>query len=127
MGFGVGNFMTVWGVEPSPSGKSTKVRLSSSKKNKETNKWEQDFSGFCSFIGKANAHASELQERDRIKLLSCDVGTTYDKEKKVTYTNFKVFDFETVGNNSSNGNTEKENTSKKTSALDDDEDDFPFA
>jgi hypothetical protein len=35
-----------------------------------------------------------LSERDRIKLLACDVNTTYNKETKKEYVNYKVFDFE---------------------------------
>lgn len=94
MGFRQDGFMTVWSVEPSKSGNTTKVRLSSSRRNKNTDEWEQDFSGFCTFIGNAHKAAARLKERDRIKILECDVGTTYDKAKKIEYVNYKVFDFE---------------------------------
>lgn len=94
MGFRQNGFMTVWSVEPSRSGNTTRVRLSSSRKNKSTDEYEQDFSGFCTFIGKAHEAAARLKERDRIKVLECDVGTTYNKEKKIEYVNYKVFDFE---------------------------------
>lgn len=86
--------MTVWSVEPGRSGNTTKVRLSASRKNKKTDEYEQDFSGFCTFIGKAHENASALRERDRIKVLECDVSTTYDREKKAEYITYKVFDFE---------------------------------
>lgn len=111
MGFRQNGFMTVWSVEPSKSGNTTRVRLSSSRKNKQTGEYEQDFSGFCTFIGHAHNAANKLHERDRIKILECDVGTTYDKEKKVEYVNYKVFDFEPADGNGG-GNTGK--TDKRT-------------
>ena len=62
MGFRQDGFMTVWSVEPSKSGNTTRVRLSSSRKNKNTDEWEQDFSGFCTFIGEAHKAAARLKE-----------------------------------------------------------------
>ena len=95
MGFRTKNFCTVWEVE-SISDTNTKARISSSRKNKQTGEYETDFSGFVNFIGTAAAKkAIGLKERDRIRLGDIDVTTKYDKEKKVTYTNYKVFSFET--------------------------------
>lgn len=74
---------------------STKVRISVSRKNKQSGEYEQDFSGFVLAIGTAAAHkAASLKEGDRIKLGDVDVTTKYDRDKKVTYTNFKMFSFE---------------------------------
>lgn len=92
MGFRTGSFATVWSVEPG-KGNFTKVRLSISRKNKEGT-YEQDFSGYCTFIGLAHAKASRLHERARIKLGDIDVTTTYDGVNKREYVNYKVFDFE---------------------------------
>ena len=94
MGFRQNGFCSVWSTEVSKSGNTTRVRLSSSRKNKMTDQYEQDFSGFCTFIGKAHEMAKNLQPKDRIKILECDVGTSYDKEKQKEYVNYKVFDFE---------------------------------
>lgn len=44
MGFRTGAYAKVWEVTPM-SDTSTKVRLSVSRKNKQTNEYEQDFSG----------------------------------------------------------------------------------
>ena len=56
----------------------------------------------CLAIGTAAASkAARLKEGDRIKLGDVDVSTKYDKDKKVTYTNFKMFSFETDGESSS--------------------------
>lgn len=94
MGFKPNAWATVWSVDPSPKGSSTKVRLSTSKKNKD-GKYEQDFSGFCLFIGDAHTGAAKLAEKDRIKIGDCEVTTLYDKEKGKEYVNYKVYNFET--------------------------------
>lgn len=94
MGFRTNSFATVWSVEPK-SDVNTNVRLSISRKNKQTGEYEQDFSGFVAFIGSANAQkAARLKERDRIKLGGVDVSTTYNADKKITRTNYKCFSFE---------------------------------
>lgn len=101
MGFRTGAFAKVWEVSP-VSDSSTKVRLSVSRKNKQTDQYEQEFSGFVLAIGTATASkALKLKEGDRIKLGDVDVTTKYDKDKKATYTNFKMFSFEDVNGNSS--------------------------
>lgn len=94
MGFRNGGYMTVWSVEEGKSGKTTRVRLSSSRKDKRTGEYVQDFSGYCTFIGPAHEMAGKLNQRDRIKLGECDVTNSYDKEAKTTYVDYKVFGFE---------------------------------
>lgn len=97
MGFRTGAYAKVWEVTPM-SDTSTKVRMSISRKNKRTDEYEQDFSGFVLAIGTAAASkAARLKKGDRIKLGDVDVSTKYDKEKEVTYTNFKMFSFESDG------------------------------
>ena len=125
MGFRQGGFMTVWSAEPSKSGNTTRVRLSSSRKNKQTEKYEQVFSGFCTFIGDAHRMAANLQERDRIKILECDVGTTYDKEKKVEYVNYKVFSFEMADGTSPEAAGAAKKNQRKAATVDDGEVDPP--
>lgn len=53
-------------------------------------------------IGRANAKAQKLKERDRIKLGDVDVTTTYDKERGKEYVNYKCFDFEMADEPSQN-------------------------
>lgn len=126
MGFRQGGFMTVWSVEDSKSGNTSRVRLSSSRKNKQTDQYEQDFSGFCTFIGKAHEMAKNLQEKDRIKITECDVGTTYDKEKGKEYVNYKVFSFEMAdGTSVEAAGAAKKNKTQKKAAVDDGEVDTP--
>ncbi len=110
MGFRTGAYCTVWDVTPK-SDVNTVVRISISRKNKQSNEYEQDFSGFVSFIGTAAAKkAACLKKGDRIKLGDVDVTTFYDKEKDVTYTNFKAFGFEDANTASSTPITEPQPT-----------------
>ncbi len=125
MGFRTGAYAKVWEVTPM-SDTSTKVRLSISRKNKQTGEYEQDFSGFVLCIGTAAArNAAKLKEGARIKLGDCDVTTKYDAQKKVTYTNFKLFSFENADGDSS---TEPDNTSPQPTVDDGeiDENRLPF-
>lgn len=73
---------------------STKLRMSVSRKNKQTGEYEQDFSGFVLAVGTMAARkALSLEKGARIKIGDCDVTTKYDPQKKVTYTNYKLFSF----------------------------------
>lgn len=106
MGFRTGAYAKVWEVTPM-SDTSTKVRMSVSRKIKGTEEYEQDFSGFVLAVGTAAAgKAAKLKEGDRIKLGDIDVTTKYDKDKKITYTNYKMFSFEDAngGSTSSQAN-----------------------
>ena len=109
---------------------STKLRMSISRKNKKTDEYEQDFSGFVLAIGTAAASkAAKLKEGDRIKLGDVDVSTKYDKDKKVTYTNFKMFSFEADGEPSGAGSRSTTPPDDPHSGVDDGEvDDYrlPF-
>lgn len=98
MGFRNGAYATVWGSEQG-KGRFWKVRLTTSHKNRTTQEYETDFSGFCTFIGKAAEEAPKLHERDRIRLTETEVTNSYDKEKKVTYVNYNVYAFELAEGN----------------------------
>lgn len=75
MGFRTGAFAKVWEVKPF-SDTSVKLRLSVSRKNKQTGEYEQDFSGFVNAVGTAAAKkAASLKEGDRIKIGDVDVTT----------------------------------------------------
>lgn len=118
MGFRTGAYATVWEVKQG-NGNYTDVRLSISKKNKQTDQYEQDFSGYVRFIGTAHQNAGTLHEKDRIKIGDCEVTNNYNKEKKVTYTNFAVFSFENANDNSSGQkNTTQQNNSTSTGFMD---------
>lgn len=104
MGFRSNGYCTVWEVKAG-KGNYSDVRINTSKKNKQTDQYETDFSGWVRFIGDAHKNASGLKEKDRIKIGDCEVTNSYDKEKKVTYTNYAVFNFEMA-----DGSTPKTNS-----------------
>jgi len=94
MGFRTGAWAKVWKVD-TVSDSMTKLRISVSRKDKESGEYEQDFSGFVAVVGTAAANkAASLHEGDRIKLGDVDVSTKYDKEKQKEYINYKMFSFE---------------------------------
>lgn len=94
MGFRKDGWATCWDVDVK-SDTMTQVRLSTSRKDKQTGEYVQDFSGFVAFVGTAAAKkAAALKEKDRIKLGDVEVTTKYDKDKDVTYTNFKCYNFD---------------------------------
>lgn len=125
MGFRTGAYAKVWEVTPM-SDTSTKLRISVSRKNKQSGEYEQDFSGFVLCIGSAAArNALKLKEGARIKLGDCDVTTKYDAQKKITYTNFKLFSFEAEDSSSS---TTQDNTAPQPTVDEGEVDDsrLPF-
>ena len=95
MGFRAGAYATVWELLPRDNKMS--ARISTSKKNRETEKYENDFSAIVSFYGEAKEAAKKLRSRDRIKLLEVDVMTRYDAVADRAYTNFYVYKFEPAG------------------------------
>ena len=105
MGFRKDAWATCWSVEVK-SDTMTQVRISTSRKDKESNEYVQDFSGFVAFVGTAAAKkAASLKEKDRIKLGDVKVTTKYDADKKVTYTNYKCYNFETQDNSAASSTT----------------------
>lgn len=124
MGFRKDSYATVWEVTPKTNG-ITQLRISISRKDRETGEYETDFSGFVSVIGTGEAQkAAKLKERDRIKLGDVDVSTFYSKEKQVTYYNFKVFNFELA--DAPRVATDDDTSINKVLDGDVDEDDLPF-
>ncbi len=92
MGFKLGAYAKIWKVED--KGNFSKVQMSVSKKNRQTDQYETEFSGFVNFVGHAHNKISTSYEGAKIKLGDCDVTTKYNKEKNVTYTNYALFEFE---------------------------------
>jgi hypothetical protein len=72
--------------------KYTVGKISTSQKNKVTNKYETDFVATVRFVG--NAHLQRPMEGQRIKILNCGVSNCYTKDdtlefpKNPTYTIF---------------------------------------
>lgn len=91
MGFRVDSYAKVWEIEN--KGNYSEAKISISKKNKQTNQYETEFQSKVRLVGQA--HTCKVKANDRIKIKSCDVTNKYDKEKKITYTNYVIFEIET--------------------------------
>lgn len=132
MGFKNGARAKVWSIEPGPTEKMTKIRISVSRK--QGDQFIQDFGGFVTCIGSANEKAKRLTEGSTIVLSECDVSTTYDKVRQKEYINYKLFDFDVDGDKapSKEEKPRAKKPSKKAAfddegdADEDDPDDFPF-
>lgn len=99
MGFREGAFATVWEITDERDN-FAKVRISTSRKDKKTDEYVTDFSGFVSLVGNAFKNLDTIRdelennERCRIKIGACDVSNRYDKDAGREYVNFTMFDFE---------------------------------
>ena len=92
MGFHTGCWMKVWEIKKTE--KNTLIRVSISRKNKTTNQFEDDFTGYIRLAGRAAEMSDEIREGDRIKTGFCDVTTHYDKENKKSYVNYAILEIE---------------------------------
>ena len=91
--FSAGSFAKLWEIRKREE-KYTDIRISTSRKNKDTGEYEQDFGDFARLVGKAHEAADHLEDGDRFKIVKCGVENHYNKEKKVTYYNFVIFEIE---------------------------------
>ena len=93
--FSNGSYATIWEIKEIKD-KYSNIRISTSVKNKETDKYEEDFGGFVRMVGQAHQQLQYMSERDRFMIIRCGVSNKYDKEKKQTYWNCVVFEIEAV-------------------------------
>lgn len=119
MGVRQGSYATIWSVED--KGNWSNVRLSTSRKNKQTGAYEQDFGGFVRFIGDAHKNAGSLKERDRVKFGDVEITNSYNKDKNITYTNVACFNFDLVDSNQSSLEKTAPKSSKKIEEVDEDD------
>lgn len=97
MGFRTGAYAKIWDVQPKTQS-VTVLQLSTSTKQRGSDEYTTDFSGFCSCLGETAATAARgLHKGDRIKLGDVEVKTSYVKESKKTYTNYNIYSFEVAG------------------------------
>lgn len=101
--FSLGSYATIWGCED--KGNYSLVEMSTSRKDKKTEKYKTDFSSkYVRFVGKAHDKAKKdnLGRKDRIKIGNCGVTVELGQDGR-WYTNFIVFEFDSAeGHNSSN-------------------------
>lgn len=100
--FAQGNWCKVWSVED--KGKTSVARISTSRKN-DNGEYETDWSdSFVRLVG----NARNVAEGDRKQIGRCGVTNRYDKEKKVTYTNYVIFDWAEGNESTSTMTNQKE-------------------
>ena len=81
--------------DPEDKGKYVEANLSTSKKDKDGNRVWMNWFG-ARFVGKAKGKADGLNNKDTIEINSGLIENVYDKEKKKTYINIVVFDFDVM-------------------------------
>ena len=96
MGFTTRSVLKVWEVHPLENTNAVvRLKVTHSYKKKDSEEWVQDFNEYVSVVGTAMAQkARSLKSGDLIMVNLCDVTNTYDKEKKQTFYNFSIRDFE---------------------------------
>ena len=118
MGFREGAWATIWEITDERDN-FAKVRMSTSRKDKKTDEYVTDFSGFVSLVGEAFKRLDEIaaeienSERCRIRLGACDVTNRYDKEREREYVNFTLFGFKFPDEDENESDGEKKTSSKK--------------
>lgn len=90
IGEGSSKFVKIWSIED--KGKYAKAQVSSSQKNKEGQ--YENSSWNMNFVGKAKDKILMCDKGDTIEITQGGVSNSYNKEKKETYYNLVVFDFE---------------------------------
>lgn len=126
MGFRQGAYARVWSVNN--EGKYSTANVSVSKKNKETGKYDVEFSNnYVRLVGTAHEDAQKLNLPTReqfnvdsdkgvvIKISSCDVTSNYDQKSKKIYTNFAIFGFEIPDENGNSSTAKRSRETNKTS------------
>ncbi len=91
MGFASRKYAKIWEIKTHE--KYNEIKISTSKKDGDGG-FEQDFSGFARFLGKAFEKSKSLKGNETIKLLEVETTNKYDKERETLYTNYIVWDFE---------------------------------
>lgn len=100
MGFRQGSYAHVWKVED--KGNYHVAQISISRKNKETNQYETEWQdSFVRLVGTAHQQIKTMDISRNVKIGSCDVTNKYDANKKTTYTNYVIFNFDDVDGGSS--------------------------
>lgn len=118
-------YVTFWSAED--KGKYSKVKLSSSTKNKQTDEYETS-NWFATFVGHAHNKVNQLSEKDKIEITSGGITKKYVAEKKQEYINVTVFDFEIMGTGGAKpkAKPKKEEKSADFVQVDEDEESLPF-
>lgn len=120
MVFRDGPYVTVWEITNQDKNYA-KIRMSASRKDKETGEYFTDFSGFVSLISGAFKQLGRIEQaleedgRCRIKINTFSISNRYDKEEGREYTNYAILDFSFPGeeNDDSAEETDRPKKAKK--------------
>ena len=85
--FSVNSYAKIKEVED--KGNYSVCKISISKKNKQSGKYETDFVGKVRFVGQA--HLQRPLENQRIKITSCGVSNCYVKDDKLEFLNIPTY------------------------------------
>lgn len=99
--FSVNSYAKIKEVED--KGNYSVCKISISKKNKTTNKYETDFIGKVRFVG--NAHLQRPLKDQRIKITNCGVSNCYTKDDKLEFSkspNYTIFGYELLEDSGAN-------------------------
>lgn len=122
--FSQGSYLKVWEIT-NKTDKYIDAQCSTNRKIAE-GQFEKDFGGFVRFVGHAYNTMKNDEAGGSYKILSCGVRNTYDKEKKVTYNNFIVFDVEPSQNNNNSTAGASQPDNNFVSVPEGLEDELPF-
>lgn len=114
MGFRNGAYAKVWKIE-NDNGHSIKAQISTSRKNKKTEEYETDFNSYALFSGGAYEAAKKLKDGDRVHLGDVEVRNKYDKEKRVTYTDYFIWSLQDMPDSGSEPKHDSQPSSEDSS------------
>lgn len=121
--FGNGSWVKIWKCEKG-NGNYYIANMTTSKKGQD-GKYEQDWGdGRVRLVGTAAKQAEKIKNGDRMQIENCGVTNTYNKEKKIVYTNYVVFAFT---NSEDKGSGKSAQTKTKAAAsVNEEDEDLPF-
>ena len=105
-------YVKIWKIEKG-NGNYFTAQMSTSTKNMG-GEYEKDWSdGRVRLVGNAAKQAEKISAGDTRQIASCGVTNRYDKDKKITYTNYTIFSF--VDDNTQNSKQQGKTTTQKKS------------
>lgn len=119
MGLRKGWRAKIWKVDKRD--KFTVVEMTTSTKAQDGNYYTDWRCSHTMLVGKA--HEANIEPGDMVTIGDFEVRNKYDEEKKTTYTDYKIFDFEEIRKREG---APAEKPIKKEEPKQEDEDELPF-
>ena len=109
--FSNGAYVKIWDINKG-NGNYYVANMSTSRKL-DSGEYERDWSdGRVMLVGTAAKQAENIKKGDSLQIDNCGVTNQYDKDKKVMYTNYKIFSFA-----ESDGGGKKKSSSKSSGKV----------